>query len=150
MAHRLNSLDALPLMLRKKFIHSLSKCLLMPATWQALKCIFFNSELPWKNYLIITHVLVHHRSSLRVNGRSGLQFYPVYPVCCHFPRTFGSQNIRVEIYVESPNLVPSFYSSGVIQNSICIVLVSLKITSSFSVSIVNICFILRIIFKMLE
>lgn len=74
MAHRLNSLDALPLMLRKKFIHSLSKCLLMPTTWQALKCIFFNSDLPWKNYLIITHVLVHHSSSLRVSGRSGLQY----------------------------------------------------------------------------
>lgn len=36
-AHRLNSLDVLPQMLRKKSVHSLNKCLVTPTMCQARK-----------------------------------------------------------------------------------------------------------------
>ena len=46
-AHKLNSLDALPTNAkRKKFVHLLNKCLVVPTTCQALKYIFFNSDYP--------------------------------------------------------------------------------------------------------
>lgn len=46
--------------------------------------------------------------------------------------------------------VPSFYSSGVMWSFICISPVVLEITWSFSLLNRNVCFVLRIIFMMLE
>lgn len=74
-------------------------------------CILWQWVILEELILIIASVLVHDNSSLRVDGRSGLQY------CLSYLLPFSKDLSIIECQswkiCRNSNLVPSFYSSGV-------------------------------------